>query len=105
MTRGSTPGSARATTEKQAVGRERVCSECGFTVRLLHGSHGRTNGNGPALEEDRVANSPTGGCVKGRTHSAYNRDKRSEENTSELQALLRSSNAIFCLTKKLYEND
>src|SRR3546814_1358299 len=31
--------------------------------------------------------------------------KRSEEHTSELQSLMRISYAVFCLKKKIYQND
>src|SRR3546814_6592069 len=36
-----------------------------------------------------------------RTRAAESRDARSEEHTSELQSLMRSSYAVFCLKKKI----
>src|SRR3546814_8670334 len=36
-------------------------------------------------------------------HPGLRRDQRSEEHTSELQSLMRTSSAVFCLKTKTYE--
>src|SRR3546814_8164355 len=42
-------------------------------------------------------------CIAGVFHPGH-RDWRSEEHTSELQSLLRTSYAVFCLKKKKYKH-
>ena len=77
-----TPGSARACTEKQATPqvaatwRESRRDELGEAAQTagndmagkLQGDGGTANGNGPILDEDRVANSPVAATEEGCSH-------------------------------------
>src|SRR3546814_6846646 len=65
--------------------------------------------NGYALTERHIGPNPTGfACRQGSLRPATRAERhglgasssRSEEHTSELQSLMRSSYAVFCLTKK-----
>src|SRR3546814_3947011 len=48
--------------------------------------------------------SPTPGSGENRLEHVLLGCRRSEEHTSELQSLMRISYAVFCLTKKKYQN-
>src|SRR3546814_8589537 len=54
------------------------------------------------LEVDGAIRAVKGGYVLADEAWTYDRDKRSEEHTSELQSLMRNSYAVFCLKKKKY---
>src|SRR3546814_10817807 len=53
----------------------------------------------------RMAGRQQRGAVPGRLHHRFRGASRSEEHTSELQSLMRSSYAVFCLKKKKYHNE
>src|SRR3546814_2502198 len=58
-------------------------------------------------EQQQHAFSPNVGIGKfgvGKNMVVKRRSKRSEEHTSELQSLMRISNAVFCLKKKKQKN-
>src|SRR3546814_8588888 len=60
-------------------------------IKNLFGERFTLHGPSPSKERDRAARMPPGRVGSGR---------RSEEHTSELQSLMRTSSAGFCLTKK-----
>src|SRR3546814_2197801 len=56
--------------------------------------------NGDAAAETVKLIEAEGGKAKAYAGDAAAKDSRSEEHTSELQSLMRSSYAVFCLNKK-----
>src|SRR3546814_10328669 len=52
-------------------------------------------------ETDNCEYSQLDSMIYGRLEQAYGSDGRSEEHTSELQSLMRISNDVFCLKKKI----
>src|SRR3546814_2383402 len=60
-------------------------------------------GKSPVLEEDGLVLAESGAIIEYLTRKhdqAHRLSPRSEEHTSELQSLMRSSYAVFCLKKK-----
>src|SRR3546814_10555728 len=76
-----------------AVAGEALAAEIGLAqlVALDHGAHG------PVQDQDALAEQAGEVAAAG---IGRRRIRRSEEHTSELQSLMRSSYAVFCLKKK-----
>src|SRR3546814_1732505 len=73
--------------------------------RHVAGRGARLSGTGRKAPGFRGPQHRLTGCRFGtRARIAANRDRRSEEHTSELQSLMRISYAVFCLKKKTTPN-
>src|SRR3546814_5865123 len=58
------------------------------------------------IGENRIDHTPMGSAMSLRTGDAFDvKVQRSEEHTSELQSLMRSSYAVFCLKKKKHTSE
>src|SRR3546814_7424064 len=93
---------------------EGICNHFSLAVgddRFLVNAHGLhwseitassillADGEGDIIEGDRPVE-PTAFFIHSRVHRACPHAARSEEHTSELQSLMRTSYAVFCLKKK-----
>src|SRR3546814_2222107 len=67
----------------------------GYEVTMTEGRKAREQGY---LAFEKLVEH--GACIAGDPDECIGRLKRSEEHTSELQSLMRSSYAVFCLKKK-----
>src|SRR3546814_4342408 len=89
------------------------CAEAGF-AGAGHGISGGFDGSAPGTANARLASarhrrhSATRGCAAQRREPSRATGRiprtRSEEQTSELQSLMRSSYAVFCLKKKINQH-
>src|SRR3546814_4090650 len=82
----------------------------GIGIEHRHAFVGEHRRDGRFTHPDRTGEPerqrPPGHDVRSaRSSSSRSRGGRSEEHTSELQSLMRSSYAVFCLKKKIYIYD
>src|SRR3546814_8846178 len=81
-----------------------------FPVRRWWAGHWHSSGRGPngmngiLYKIKMIEPSLSGGSHGNGMNHVLQRKKRSEEHTSELQSLMRSSYAVFCLKKKKKKN-
>src|SRR3546814_4274742 len=72
--------------------------------RIARGVIGLDAGRHVALDRDRPRGGDLGGELSPERRHCCGAGPRSEEHTSELQSLMRSSYAVFCLNKKKQKN-